>query len=138
VQPQKFRIRLPVDAGAWRGRDQPDQHKNFKPSYNSLFGSKKREGKRQQSSCTTTNKKKERKKERKKKPTYPSMPIPTSRRQHVARRAQVDRYHRVLVPLEHALHDRGARVPELHPAVFGPRDDPRAVVGDSDGEDVVL
>jgi hypothetical protein len=42
------------------------------------------------------------------------------------------------MPLQHALHNRRTRVPKLHAAVFGTRDDPGAVIGDGDGEDIVL
>ena len=42
------------------------------------------------------------------------------------------------MPPQHALHNPRTRVPEPHAAVFGARDDPGAVVGDSNGEDVVL
>lgn len=36
------------------------------------------------------------------------------------------------------MRDRSARVPKPRPSVFGPRDDPGAVVRDGGAEDVIL
>jgi len=58
--------------------------------------------------------------------------------QQILRRPQIDRDNRILVAPQHALYDRGSRVPELHGAVSGPGDDPSAVGGNGDGENEVL